>query len=62
MLFNFMTKPDFISYNIDALPNKKIKRYKKKMIVLGWTIRNKEQMEKAKLYCDNFICENIEEL
>jgi hypothetical protein len=37
----------------------KARKHKK---VLGWTIRNKEDYEKAKLYCDGFICENIDEL
>lgn len=62
MTFNFMTKPDFISYDIKALPNNKLKRNKGKKMILGWTIKNKEQMEKARKYCDNYICENIEEI
>lgn len=62
MLFNFFSKPDFISYDIKGLPNKMVERYRKEKIVLGWTIKNKEDMEKAKKYCDNFICENFEEI
>lgn len=62
MIFNPITKPDFISYGIYGLPNKKIEKYRKNRLVLGWTIRNKEEMEKAKKYCDNFICENLEEI
>ena len=62
MILNFITKPDFISYDINALPNKRVEKYRGEKIILGWTIRNKEDMKKAKLYCDNFICENIEEL
>ena len=54
-----IAKPDFISYDIRALPNKRISRYKKKRLVLGWTIRNNDDLEKAKKYCDNYICENI---
>ena len=62
MLFNFITKPDFISYNIEFLPNKKVAKFRKNKPVLGWVIRNNEDLSKAKQYCDNFICENIEEL
>lgn len=61
MWFNFITKPDFVSYNVDSFPNKNVEKYKGKKIILGWTVRNREQMIKAKKYCDNFICENIEE-
>lgn len=57
MIFNFITKPDFISYDIRALPHKKVKRLRAKKLVLGWTIRNKENYEHAKKYCDNCICE-----
>lgn len=60
MLFNFMTKPDFISYNIKALPNKKISKLRKNKLILGWTIKNNEELNYAKDYCDNFICENID--
>ena len=59
MLFNFITKPDFISYDINALPSNKIKKLRKNKLILGWTIRSIEDLEKAKKYCDNYICENI---
>lgn len=62
MLLNFITKPDFISYDINGLPSKRVEKYRGKKIILGWTIRTREQMQKAELYCDNFICENIEEI
>lgn len=62
MIFNPITKPDFISYGIYGLPNKKVEKYRRNKLVLGWTIKNKEEMEKAKKYCDNFICENLEEI
>ena len=62
MVFNIFTKPDFISYDINALPNKRVEKIRKKHIVLGWTIKNNEQFEKGKKYCDNLICENFENL
>ncbi len=59
---NFLNKPDFISYNISSLPSNRIKYLRSKGILIGgWTIRNKEDYEKAKKYCDFFICENIED-
>lgn len=60
MLLNFITKPDFISYGIKGLPNNHVKKFRKKKVVLGWTIRSKEDFEFAKKYCDNCICENLE--
>lgn len=59
MLFNIISRPDFISYDVKALPNKRLAKIRKNKIVLGWTIRDKETLKKAKKYCDNFICENI---
>lgn len=60
--FQFFTKPDFISYAIQDLPNQAIEKFRKKGVVLGWTVRNKEELRKAKKYCDNAICENLEDM
>ena len=59
MIFNIFTKPDFISYNIKGLPNPKIAKVRDKLVVLGWTVRKKEELIKYQDYCDNFIAENI---
>lgn len=60
MIFNKISKPDFISYDIRALPNNKINKLRKNKLILGWTIYNKKDLKKAKMYCDNYICENME--
>lgn len=62
MILNFITKPDFISYGIDGLPNARVEKYRKTNLVLGWTITNKSEIERAKKYCDNLICENLDEI
>ena len=60
MLLNFLIKPDFISYNIDSLPNRRVKKFRDQGIpVLSWTIRTQEQLIKAKKFSDNFIFENL---
>ncbi len=60
LLTNFITKPNFISYNIDNLPNIRVSRLRKKgMPIFGWTIRNMDEYKKAKRYCDSIIFENI---
>lgn len=60
MLFNFITKPNFISYKYNELSIKKIRKYQNKNIkVLAWTITNKQDYNKyIKLY-DNLICEKF---
>lgn len=62
MFFNILSKPDFISYDINSLPNKRIQDLRKTHIILGWTVKTKEQFIKSKKYCDNLICENFENL
>lgn len=59
MFFNFLTKPDFISYSVSDLNLNKIKKIRKKYILLGWTVRNKSDYEKLKKEYDNLICENF---
>lgn len=59
MLFNFLTKPNFISYNYEELTIKEIKKLKKKYIVLGWTIKTKTEYNKYIKYYDNLICEQF---
>ena len=41
-----------------------VKRFREelKLPILGWTIRTKEDIERAKEYCDGIIFENIENL
>ncbi len=60
MIFNFLVQPDFLSVNYNYLNNKRIQKYKKSKLILTWTVRNKEDLNKYKDLCDNFIVENIE--
>lgn len=59
MLFNPILKPDFISCNITMLPNEKLEKLRKKKIIIGWTVKTKQEYEKYKKYCDSFICEKF---
>ena len=59
--FNFCTDPDFISYCVDNVPNKRLEKFRKKgKLVIGWTVKNKENLKKVKDYFDNFIFENLD--
>lgn len=59
MLFNVLSKPDFISCDVRTLPNKKISKLRKSKIILGWTVRSKDELNKFEKHCDNIIFENI---
>lgn len=59
LLVNWLIQPDFISYNVKNLPNKWIAKYKKKKVVLGFTVQSKEELKRVLGYCNNFICEHF---
>lgn len=56
---NKVSEPNFISYNIDDLPNKYVKKYRD-LPLLAWCVRTIEQKEKALKYADNIIFENVD--
>lgn len=60
MLLNFIVKPDFLSVNYNYLNNRRIQKYKNKKLILTWTIRNINDFDKYKPFCDNYIVENID--
>lgn len=60
MLLNFLIKPDFIAYNINALPNRTIDKLRKKgYSILVWTIKSNIELNKAKKLGDAFIFEDF---
>lgn len=60
MFFNFLTKPNFISYKYNDLSSKKINKYKKKgLLLLAWTINSKDDYNQYKDEYDNLICEKF---
>ena len=56
-IINILLRPDFVSCNIKYLPNKYIKKKRKKIYVFGWTFRTLEELNKKKIYCDRLIIE-----
>lgn len=61
MFFNFLTKPNFISYLYTEVDNKFYKKQKRKnRFVAVWTVRSKEEYQKVKDNADMFIFENEE--
>ena len=61
LITDIILKVDFISYDIRALPNKKIEKKRKHKIILGWNVKNKSEYLFSKKYCDNLIGENMNE-
>ncbi|MCL2110832.1 MAG: glycerophosphodiester phosphodiesterase [Clostridiales bacterium] len=60
----FMAKPDFVAFEINSFPNDRVKRFREelKVPIIGWTIKTREDIERAKEYCDGIIFEGIENL
>lgn len=60
MFFNRFTKPDFISYNIENIPNKYIKKAKEKGILLfGYTAKSLDEYYYSLKFLDNVVFENF---
>lgn len=55
-----LSKPDFIGYKIEDLPYSSVSKIRSRLPVLGWTINTNSKLDHARLYCDNFIFENID--
>jgi glycerophosphoryl diester phosphodiesterase len=60
LMLNMISKPNFINYEIGYLSKVAVKIQKhKKLIVLGWTARNKDDYEKGLKQCDNVVFEGF---
>ncbi len=57
MTMNWASKPDFIAYDVDALPcpGVTVQTWRGRPI-LGWTIEDADDLARAAQYCDGFIC------
>ncbi len=61
LLFNVIAKPDFIAYDI-RYPNTwafRLCRDLWKAFPIGWTVRSKDELDRAKKDFDAWICEDI---
>lgn len=61
LLFNFLTKPDFIAYNHKHYRNlsRCICRYVYNNVAVAWTIKNEEKLEERKEDFDIFIFDSF---
>ena len=59
-LFFFRSKPNFIAYEVNSLPSRRIDNMRKKgMTVLAWTVQTKNEFLSCLPYADNVIFENL---
>ena len=62
LLLNFKSKPNFIAYEVQGIPNNSVEYVRKTGIpVLTWTVVDNKTLEKANLYTDNIIFNNFDE-
>ncbi len=54
-----VSQPHFISYEAATLPNRIVKKHKK-LPLLAWTVRSKEEYLNVVKYCDNIIFEKFD--
>ena len=60
LLLNFKSKPNFVAYELDSLPNYMVSYLRNRgMIIISWTIKNIKDLEKAKIYSDNYIFDSF---
>jgi len=60
MLLNPLTQPDFITYDIRALPTPYVRRFKANgKIALGYTAKNKKAYDEALKWVDNAVFEGF---
>lgn len=52
---NFLLRPDYIAKDVKFFSRRRFNK-----LIIGWTIRTKDEYEKYKNYYDNLICENME--
>jgi glycerophosphoryl diester phosphodiesterase len=56
MAGNFLTHPDFISYELAGLPSRIVGMWRGRGVpVLAWTVKSADDERKARKYADNFI-------
>ncbi len=60
MVFNVLTKPDFINYRLEEMPNRYIEKSRKKgMFILGYAARSEKALTFARTTFDNAVFENF---
>lgn len=60
LLFRFWNKPDFINYDVQAMPNKMLDRlYQKGFPIIAFTAKSKNDFDMVRTHYDNAVFENF---
>jgi hypothetical protein len=60
MASNLITRPDFISYELDALPNRAADFWRRQSgLLLAWTVHDRAEAIRALGLADNYIFEGF---
>ena len=59
MKLNKRSKPNFIAYDANELPNRIVKKFSN-LPIIGWTLKSQEEYRKCFNYVDNIIFEGFE--
>jgi len=60
MLVNRISKPDFVSFDVDYLPSCAIRRLRRRgMPIIAWTVDDDTKRRKASRHADQIIFENL---
>ncbi len=60
MLFNHISKPHYIGYDVNNINSWAVRRaMKKNMRLLAWTVKTQSQLGQARRYADNIIFEDL---
>ena len=59
MVFNKYNHSEFVAYDVKDIKRHQIKRIKKKMPILMWTVKNQEQVDNYHDYYDNIIFQDF---
>ena len=61
LLTNSITKPHFISYEAEHIPEmKRVQSLRARMPVIAWTVKTPEQYRRLNRFCDNIIFEGFD--
>ena len=59
LMFNIITKPDFIIYKFENLPKRQLDRLSSKYLIMSYTVKTQEQMDYIKSRYHNAVFENF---
>jgi glycerophosphoryl diester phosphodiesterase len=61
LLTNYMTRPHFISYEVEYIPRmKRVQKMREHIPVIGWTVNSLDQYKRLRGHCDNIIFEGFD--